>query len=60
MQYRQRYFEESGGAPPILALGLSSRKNLCIHPKVVGEWPGRQGPWQRRHQVHARKSGSAG
>ncbi|KAL4423122.1 hypothetical protein ABPG77_004805 [Micractinium sp. CCAP 211/92] len=37
MHYRQRYFEESGGAPPILALGLSSRKNLCIHPKVVEE-----------------------
>lgn len=37
MQYRQRYFEESGGAPPILALGLSSRKNLCIHPTVMGE-----------------------
>ena len=28
---------EGGAAPPqILALGLSSRKNLCIHPRVVG------------------------
>lgn len=44
MHYRQRYFEDSGGAPPILALGLSSRKNLCIHPKVMGEWAS-GGPW---------------
>ncbi|GJP52874.1 hypothetical protein CLOM_g11960 [Closterium sp. NIES-68] len=26
-----------GGLPRILALGLSSRKNLCIHPVVAGE-----------------------
>lgn len=32
--YRERYL---GPAPPaILALGLSSRKNLCIHPTVAG------------------------
>ncbi|CAI5483377.1 unnamed protein product [Closterium sp. Yama58-4] len=27
----------ASGAPRILALGLSSRKNLCIHPVVAGE-----------------------
>jgi hypothetical protein len=38
MEYRQRYFQDTaGGAPKILALGLSSRKNLCIHPMVSGE-----------------------
>ena len=26
--------------PKILALGLSSRKNLCIHPRVAGKLPG--------------------
>lgn len=34
MAYRQKHFPE--GAPKILALGLSSRKNLCIHPWVAG------------------------
>jgi DNA excision repair protein ERCC-2 len=33
--YRQKYFQE-GNAPKILALGLSSRKNLCIHPWAAG------------------------
>jgi hypothetical protein len=33
--YRARYL---GGpdAAPLMALGLSSRKNLCVHPKVGG------------------------
>jgi len=35
ISYRSNFF--AGGADPkILALGLSSRKNLCIHPKVGG------------------------
>lgn len=34
----QAYQEEQiGPAARILALGLSSRKNLCVHPKVSGE-----------------------
>ncbi|PRW60183.1 DNA repair helicase UVH6 [Chlorella sorokiniana] len=38
MDYRARYFTDApGGAPKILALGLSSRKNLCIHPWVSEE-----------------------
>ena len=37
MEYRARYYLGPGQAPPpILALGLSSRKNLCIHPNVAG------------------------
>lgn len=37
MDYRARYYTDApGGAPKILALGLSSRKNLCIHPWVSG------------------------
>lgn len=36
IEYRGRYFTEAP-APPILALGLSSRKNLCIHPRVAEE-----------------------
>ena len=37
--YRAKYFSDAaGGAPKILALGLSSRKNLCIHPWVSGGW----------------------
>lgn len=37
MDYRARYFTDAtGSAPKILALGLSSRKNLCIHPWVSG------------------------
>jgi len=47
--YRARYFDgrapggdaAAGGAagapPPILALGLSSRKNLCVNPAVSGD-----------------------
>lgn len=34
--YRSKYFQE-GKSPKILALGLSSRKNLCIHPRVAEE-----------------------
>lgn len=32
VRYRERYFE--GKVPDFLALGLSSRSNLCIHPDV--------------------------
>ena len=41
--YRARYFdgraggEPGGGPPPVLALGLSSRKNLCVNPAVSGD-----------------------
>lgn len=35
IEYRNKYLGPS--PPPIMALGLSSRKNLCIHPKVAGE-----------------------
>ncbi|KAK9841666.1 hypothetical protein WJX74_009815 [Apatococcus lobatus] len=38
IDYRSRYFQGPGQSPPqILALGLSSRKNLCIHPRVQEE-----------------------
>lgn len=34
----QKYREkEVGAAAQILALGLSSRKNMCIHPQVAEE-----------------------
>jgi DNA excision repair protein ERCC-2 len=33
-EYRER---EVGSASQILALGLSSRKNMCIHPQVADE-----------------------
>lgn len=33
--YRAKHMKE--GAPKILALGLSSRKNMCIHPQVAEE-----------------------
>ena len=37
VEYRAKYFTGPGQAPPpILALGLSSRKNLCVHPTVAG------------------------
>lgn len=36
INYRERYFLE-GQAPKLLALGLSSRKNLCVHPRVSEE-----------------------
>ena len=37
VEYRAKYFTGPGLAPPpILALGLSSRKNLCVHPAVAG------------------------
>ncbi len=39
VEYRAKYFQ--GKAPEIMALGLSSRKNLCVNTKVVGEWRGR-------------------
>ena len=35
--YRTKHFDASGErSPEILALGLSSRKNLCVHPSVKG------------------------
>ena len=34
--YRRRYLSDVPGAGSILALGLSSRKNLCVHPQVAG------------------------
>lgn len=34
IEYRSKYLENAGGQ--ILALGLSSRKNLCIHKTVSG------------------------
>jgi DNA excision repair protein ERCC-2 len=37
IEYRQRYLDQP---VPILALGLSSRKNLCVHPSVAGEIEG--------------------
>lgn len=36
IEYRARYFP-NGQDPKILALGLSSRKNLCVHPQVAEE-----------------------
>ena len=37
VDYRKKYFLGPGEmAPEIMALGLSSRKNLCIHPKAAG------------------------
>lgn len=37
-----RYFLGPGQkVPQILALGLSSRKNLCVHPSVAGRSPSR-------------------
>lgn len=35
LEYRKKYFAP-GEDPKILALGLASRKNLCIHPRVSG------------------------
>lgn len=37
IEYRNKYLGPT--PPPILALGLSSRKNLCIHPQVAGDPP---------------------
>eukprot|EP00879_Flechtneria_rotunda_P024219 GHRR01025667.1.p1 GENE.GHRR01025667.1~~GHRR01025667.1.p1 ORF type:complete len:175 (+),score=41.57 GHRR01025667.1:358-882(+) len=37
IDYRNKYLGPI--PPPILALGLSSRKNLCIHPQIAGvQW----------------------
>lgn len=41
VNYRARYMGGSS-ALPILALGLSSRKNLCCHPTVSGKSPGQR------------------
>lgn len=38
IQYRAKYFP-AGEDPKLLALGLSSRKNLCINEKVNGAAP---------------------
>lgn len=35
IRYRVRYLGDN--PPQILALGLGSRKNLCIHPQVSGK-----------------------
>uniref|UniRef100_A0A383WM71 DNA 5'-3' helicase n=1 Tax=Tetradesmus obliquus TaxID=3088 RepID=A0A383WM71_TETOB len=35
IEYRNKYLGPN--PPPIMALGLSSRKNLCIHPQVAEE-----------------------
>ncbi|KAF6250426.1 DNA repair helicase [Scenedesmus sp. NREL 46B-D3] len=35
IEYRNKYLGPT--PPPIMALGLSSRKNLCIHPQVAEE-----------------------
>eukprot|EP00884_Botryococcus_braunii_P019385 jgi/Botrbrau1/612/Bobra.0161s0008.1 len=38
IEYRAKYFLAAGQSPPpILAMGLSSRKNLCINPDVEDE-----------------------
>ena len=45
VEYRAKYFTGPGLAPPpILALGLSSRKNLCVHPSVAGARPAAASP----------------
>lgn len=36
IEYRARYFPPAA-SPKILALGLASRKNLCVHPGVADE-----------------------
>ncbi|KAK2079810.1 hypothetical protein QBZ16_002205 [Prototheca wickerhamii] len=36
IEYRSRYFPPAS-SPKILALGLASRKNLCVHPAVAEE-----------------------
>ena len=36
IDYRSKYFE-GNKEPKILAVGLSSRKNLCVHPMVADE-----------------------
>ncbi|CAH3021785.1 unnamed protein product, partial [Porites evermanni] len=36
------YEKETGQRPKILGLGLSSRKNLCIHPEVIAEREGKK------------------
>lgn len=54
VDYRSRYFVGPGQYhPPIMALGLSSRKNLCIHPSVAG---GPQALYTR-HMCNARLAG---
>ena len=48
IHYRAGFFP-GGADPKLLALGLSSRKNLCIHPKVGGAPPAAQFPHLRFH-----------
>jgi DNA excision repair protein ERCC-2 len=36
IEYRKRYFQDNK-EPKIVAVGLSSRKNLCVHPTVSEE-----------------------
>ena len=55
LEYRRKYFAAEED-PRILALGLSSRKNLCIHPRVSGEravtWGKRCTGWSRHAHLH--------
>lgn len=37
VEYRNTHLTEN--PPPILATGLSSRKNMCVHPRVAGAPP---------------------
>ena len=39
IDYRAKYLGSDPRANQILALGLASRKNLCVHPKVAGACP---------------------
>ena len=66
VDYRGRHFGDAP-PPPILALGLSSRKNLCIHPHVAEEGARESvdakcmrltAPWVRERA--ARRGGSGG
>lgn len=36
VEYRRQYLGTVPGTGSIMALGLSSRKNLCVHPQVAG------------------------
>lgn len=37
VDHRAQHLGGADAAPAVLALGLSSRKNLCVHPGVAGE-----------------------
>lgn len=68
IDYRARYFTDAA-PPPILALGLSSRKNLCIHPRVAEEGSRESvdakctrltAPWVRERAAVGRGGGRGG